>query len=554
MLLKAWLVGWTVAMCLATNVLAQSGPGATNSNAAVPSNSVPSNSSPSNSSPPTADPSNLDQSAVELSAAVMSARIDQLLDEKLRATGWVAAGICSDAEFIRRASLDLTGAPPTASEVLEFTKSTKDPDKRQKLVDRLLASPISAMHLATSWADWMLPEEEGPQQQLGRQGLQGWLRDRFAENLRYDRLVSDLLVSTGPPQSGPTAFFVALEGKPEKIAAKTSRVFLGLQLDCAECHNHPFDKWSQRDFWGFAAYFAQLSTNVGEGNMQQLAEVTDKGEGEVTLPGESETIAPSPLVETGFSSLASGTRRQQLSLWLTARENPFVARAAVNRVWAMLFGRGLIEPVDDMRNLEMASHPELLRELSEYFAASGYDLRGLLALLSKTQAYQRCGLHESGLPPGGSYAIMPAKPLTETQLTTSLAHVARQVAGEENAGMQAALMSQLGKLRGDGSEAKLGIVSALVTLHGEAFDTVSREETSRLLKALDAPFMDQRQQLRWLFLATLSREPSVAEQQAFSELLPAAETNKEASTEPNSAWRSDLLWALINSTEFAMTP
>ncbi len=518
MLIRTWLSGLTVALFLATAAAAQS-----------------------------------DGSQSGRSAVAMSSRIDQLLDEKLRETGWVAAAICSDAEFIRRASLDLTGAPPTASEVLEFTKAVKDPEKRQKLVDRLLASPLSATHLAGTWADWMLPEEDGPQQ-LGRQGLQGWLRDRFAENLRYDRLVSDLLVSTGPPQSGPTAFFVALEGKPEKIAAKTSRVFLGLQLDCAECHNHPFDKWSQRDFWGFAAYFAQLSTNTGEGNRQQLAEVTDTGEGEVTLPGESEPVPPSPLVETGLSSLVSGTRRQQLSLWLTARENPFVARAAVNRVWALLFGRGLIEPVDDMRNLEMASHPELLRELSEYFAASGYDLRGLLAVLAKTRAYQLSGLHESGAPPEESYAIMPAKPLTETQLTTSLAHVARQVAGEDNAGMQAALMSQLGKLRGDSSEAKLGIVSALVTLHGEAFDTVSREETSRLLKALEAPYMDQRQQLRWLFLATLSREPSIAEQQAYSELLPTAGENKETPSEPNSAWRSDLLWALINSTEFAMTP
>ncbi len=498
---------------------------------------------------------------VESDAAAMSARIDQLLDDQLRESGWEPARDCSDAEFLRRASLDLTGAPPTASEVLEFTKAASDLDKRAQLVDRLLASPTSASHLAGTWASWMLPEDATPPQQLGRQGLQGWLRDRFAENLRYDRLVSDLLVSTGPPQTGPTAFFVALEGKPEKIAAKTARVFLGLQLDCAECHDHPFDKWSQRDFWGFAAYFSQLSVNDAA-NMQPLADVTDTGQGDVKLPGEDEIVAPSPLVKIGFSGLSSGTRRQQLTLWLTARENPFVARAAVNRVWALLFGRGLIEPVDDMRNLEMASHPELLRELSDYFAASNYDLRGLLSVLAKTRAYQRSGVHESGMPPEGSYAIMLAKPLTEMQLSTSLAHVARQVAGEDNAGNQAALRNQLGTLRGDASQAKLGIVSALVTLHGDAFDTVSRDPTSRLLKALEAPYMDQRQQLRWLFLATLSREPTVAEQQAFSESLLSkdADGNSEQAADESVegkfalSWRSDLLWALINSTEFAMTP
>ncbi len=484
----------------------------------------------------------------KLSTAAMTARIDYLLDEQLRENGWQPTGPCSDAQFLRRASLDLTGTPPNASEVLAFIQTPAGLDKREKLIDRLLASPRSATHLAGTWAGWMLPEDDSPQQQLGRQGLQTWLRDRFAENLRYDRLVSDLLVSTGPPQNGPTAFFVSLEVKPEKIAAKTARVFLGLQLDCAECHDHPFDKWSQRDFWGFAAYFAQLS-KLEEIAMRQGAEINDTLQGEVTLPGADEVIPPSPLVHTGLSGLSSGTRRQQLTLWLTARENPFVARAAVNRVWALLFGRGLIEPVDDMRNLEMASHPQLLSELADYFADSNYDLRGLLAVLAKTNAYARGGMHESGPPPEESYAIMSAKPLTETQLMTALAQVARQVAGEENAAQQQALMAQIGKLRGDASEAKLGIVSALVTLHGDAFDQVSRDQTSRLLKALEAPFMDQRQQVRWMFLATLSREPSVAEQQAFSDALP---TGNE--TDSDHAWLSDLLWALINSTEFAMTP
>lgn len=481
--------------------------------------------------------------------AAMSERVDTLLEEQLRASGWPAAESCSDETFLRRAHLDLTSTLPAASEVVEFSRSVLA-DKRSRLIDRLVGSPAAASHLAQTWAGWMLPEQDSPELQLGRQGLQDWLRNRFAENLRYDRLISDLLVSTGPPQRGPTAFFVSLEGKPEKIAAKTSRVFLGLQLDCAECHDHPFDAWKQTDFWGFAAYFAQMSID-SETAMQNAGDVTDTGTGEVLLPGSEIVVPPRPLVATGFSGLSSGTRRQQLALWLTARENPYVARAAVNRVWGLLFGRGLIEPIDDMRNIQMASNPQLLRELSEYFAESGYNLRRLLSLLAKTRAYARSGVHVSGAPPEGSYAIMPAKPLTENQMSNSLAHVARQVLGEDNAGAQAALQQQLGKLRGDASEAKLGIVSALVTLHGEAFDRVSREQSSRLLRALEAPYMDERQQVRWLFLATLAREPSQAEQQAFSQLLP---TQSDTASAKLAQWRSDLLWALINSTEFAMTP
>ncbi len=509
----------------------------------------------------------------------MSARVDVLLDEHLREIGWPAAGWCSDAAFLRRASLDLTGTPPSASTVVDFLQDTSN-DKRDALVERLLDSPGAADHLAKTWSGWMLPEEASQFQQAG-QGLQEWLRNRFAENLRYDRLVSDLLIATGPPQSGPTAFFVSLEGKPEKIAAKTSRVFLGLQLDCAECHDHPFDKWTQQDFWGFAAYFAQLSISSDAG-MMRGGDVIDVSTGEVVLPGSEESVVPKPLVQTGQTGLTSGTRRQRLTLWLTARENPFVARAAVNRVWSLLFGRGLIEPIDDMRNLEMASHPELLRELSEHFADTGYDLRELFKTLTRTEAYRRATLHESGTPPEASFAAMAAKPLTQSQLTTALALVARQVSSDENEAAQFALANQLGKLRGDSNEAKLGMVSALVTLHGAAFDAVSRNGQSRLLKALQAPYMDRTQQVRWLFLSTLSREPTADEQRAFSDLVAehAVAANPRETTDggaailaapeglPNSdassndanlsysdaVWQSDLLWALINSTEFAMTP
>lgn len=480
-------------------------------------------------------------------------RVDELLDERLQELGWQPTGECDDASFIRRASLDLTGNLPTATEVIEFLQSKKA-NKRAELVKRLLSAPQSANHLGTTWAKWLLPENAGPINQAGQNGLQAWLRNRFAENLRYDRLVSDLLVSSGPIENGPTSFFVSLETKPEKIAAKTARVFMGLQLDCAECHNHPFDKWTQKDFWGFAAYFARLSTNREQQEfILPGTELTEKDEGEVKLPGSDEVVPPNPLVTTGLSGLEVGTRRQQLTLWLTARENPFLARAAVNRCWSLMFGRGLIEPIDDMRSMEAASHPKLLRELSEYFAASGYNLRGLIELLANTRAYSRGTKHIAGEPPEASYASMAVKPLTEEQLSTAVLQVARTLNLQGGAEAQRALMTQLGKLRGEASQASLGIVQALVTLHGETFDGISREETSRLLIALGAPHLDDRQRVRWLFLSTLNREPSEAEQAALSPTLN-SDLNPESKDGKAVDWQSDLLWALINSTEFAMTP
>lgn len=486
----------------------------------------------------------------------MAARVDELLNAKLKELGWQPAVRCDDATYLRRASLDLTGTVPTGAEVLQFISSPAA-SKRSDLVDRLLASPTSSLHLANIWSSWLLPDANNPEAQFGGAGLRSWLRSRFAENLRYDRLVSDLLVSTGSIQNSPTAFFVALESKPEKIAAKTARVFMGIQLDCAECHNHPFDDWTQKDFWGFAAYFAHLSTD-NEQMMNPSVAVVDQASGEVKLPGTEEVIAPKPLVDTEDDGLATGTRRQQLTLWLTARENPFLARAAVNRAWSMLFGRGLIEPIDDMRSIDIATHPAILSELSEYFADTGYDLRRMLAMLASTDAYHRASVHPSGQPPEASYATMLNKPLTETQLAACLSQVARQIARNNDAQAQQALMTQLGKLRGDASQATLGIVQALVTLHGRAFDEASKDSTSRLLQALNAPHMNDSKRLQWLFLSTLNRNPTPQEEAAFSQVINQARDSKQAQdssqAQDTSTWQSDLLWALINSTEFAMTP
>ncbi|GIW99693.1 MAG: hypothetical protein KatS3mg111_3026 [Pirellulaceae bacterium] len=486
--------------------------------------------------------------SITLSPDRLTARVDELIADHLQQIGWAPAGPCSDAEFMRRACLDLTGRPPSASEVADFL-ADQHPAKRERLVDRLVDSPEHAEHLAAVWTDYLIPEADTPLRVTGRAGLQRWLHERFAGNLRYDRLVADLLTASGPIETGPTAFFLALETQPEKIAARTSRVFLGVQLDCAECHDHPFSHWTQRDFWGLAAYFAQIA-NGQPGMGMGGGELIELSQGEVRLQGTDEVVFPKPLLDVGTSGLPTGTRRQQLTLWLCAPENPLLARTAVNRVWALLFGRGLVEPLDDIRSYEQASHPQLLQELTDYFVASEYDLRNLLRALAKTELYRRSHRHPSGSAPVESYAVMPIKPLSRRQMAASLLQVGRQIPAADSE--QIALWAdRLGVLRGDASEAKLGIVTALVTLHGPDVDLLSREHRSPLLIALTAPHMDLPQQLRWLFLATLNRPPSVEEMQLLvSEAMQQAEHGEEAADQ----WLSDLLWALLNSTEFAMIP
>ena len=191
----------------------------------------------------------------------MTARIDELL-----AADWATAGIApavpaDDATFIRRASLDFVGVVPTVGEVRAFL-ADQDPRKRARLVDRLLASRRHAEHLATTWRHMMVPRGGGVDGVAGQAGLQNWLRGQFAKNVRYDQLVADLLVATGASQEGPGLFYTAYDLKPEELAANTARIFLGVQLECAQCHDHPFDRWTQREFWGYAAFFCASGVAV----------------------------------------------------------------------------------------------------------------------------------------------------------------------------------------------------------------------------------------------------------------------------------------------------
>ncbi len=264
----------------------------------------------------------------------------------------------------------------------------------------------------------MLPAEFDPAQLGQVAGLQSWLRQQFVRDLRYDRLVAEFLSSTGDQQTGPALFYRSLEAKPEKLAAATSRIFLGLQIRCAECHDHPFDHWTQRDFWGYAAFFAQLQPDTSmRGDTYRLVDLPS---GEVTLPATTEVVAPRYPAGDRPTVEGRGTRRRQLSIWMASRDNPYLAPAAVNRVWEQLFGRGLVHPVDDLGPHNPASHPELFAELAAYFVEQAFDLQTLYRMLTNTDAYQRTSDLDGPETDPPLYARMAVKRLTAEQLFDSL--------------------------------------------------------------------------------------------------------------------------------------
>jgi len=490
--------------------------------------------------------------------AEMAAKIDSRLAEAWNREKVRPAEPADDAEFLRRAWLDLCGIIPPLNDpdgisgIRGFLESS-EADKRAKLIERLLARPSHATHFANVWKNVLLPQDVDVQRLLGEAGFQTWLRGQFADNVPYDTLIANLVLAKGQAnQAGPALFYTSLQLKPEELAASTSRVFLGTQIQCAQCHDHPFDHWKKADFWGYAAFFAQLER--GNGRQPVALTVADAELGEVTLSDSKDPVKPRFLGGETSGDMATKTRRERLVQWLTWPENPFVARAAVNRVWALLFGRGLVHPVDDLGKHNTCAHPELMAELAEYFVRTGYDLNCLVRTLTRTKAYQL----SSRSPPGADdrpelFARMSIKSLTAEQLYDCLLEAMRRresAQGQQlvlaNRGIDASRQAFLNRFRAPTqgvTEYEGGIPQALTLMNGVSIRQATDLRQSDLLLALDAPFFTTEQRVEVLFLSTLSRRPGSDERTKFVGYVEDA-NNREA--------LGDVLWALLNSAEFML--
>ncbi|MFO0888744.1 MAG: DUF1549 domain-containing protein [Isosphaeraceae bacterium] len=308
---------------------------------------------------------------------------------------WQALGItpsqpCTDAEFIRRASLDITGTLPTAEATRAFMADPA-PDKRAKLVDRLLDSPEYASFFAVKWADLLRNKREGnPQFQSLTYRFHDWIRENLARNTPYDQFVRGILAASGTPETAPPVQWYRKLRATDAFVDDTAQVFLGMRLQCAKCHHHPFEKWSQDDYYGFAAFFAR----VGRKKSQQAQRygrddevIYAAREGSVTHPKTGKVMTAKGLGSEVMTIPARQDPREKLVAWLADPKNPYFARALVNRYWSHFFSRGIVEPMDDMRVTNPPSNPELLDGLAESFVKSGYDLKGLIRTICTSQVY-----------------------------------------------------------------------------------------------------------------------------------------------------------------------
>jgi hypothetical protein len=308
--------------------------------------------------------------------------IDGLVYRKLRKLNVLPSEMCDDADYLRRAYLDIIGTLPTADEARRFL-ADKRADRRARLVDELLGRPEYADYWALKWADLLRIDRQA----LGHKRAYGyykWVRDGLAENKPYDRFAREIVTAEGPlGEVAPAAFYKAVS-KPGEAASTLSQVFLGVRIACAECHHHPFDRWSQSDYYGMQAFFAPVAVRGGPRDEVLLA----SGPAEARNPRTGELSLAHALAVSPPKDLPKGDSRTTLADWMTAPDNPWFARNIANRMWVHFVGRGLVEPVDDVRATNPPTNPELLDALAKSFVESKYDVKQLIRTIMASRVYQ----------------------------------------------------------------------------------------------------------------------------------------------------------------------
>jgi hypothetical protein len=320
--------------------------------------------------------------------------VDGHTKKKWQDLGLVPSELCSDEQFIRRLSLDLTGTLPTPAQVLAFA-ADKDAQKRQKLVDTLLETPEYSYYFANKWADILRVKRRNDNNRAkGTFAFHNWIREAIANDKPYDEFAREILAATGDEVNNPPTVWYKELTQPEQFVDDTAQVFFGLRLACAQCHHHPYERWSQDDYWGIAAYFGRVGRkNIpvpGEviNAQSRLQTIYTRPTGNVTNKRTNQAAVMKPLDGEPVKLDLDADPRQKLVDWLVDARNPFFARAVANRYWAHFFGRGIVDPLDDMRVTNPPSNPELLDALARDLVDNKYSLKQLIRMICKSRTYQ----------------------------------------------------------------------------------------------------------------------------------------------------------------------
>ncbi|MEM0927045.1 MAG: DUF1549 domain-containing protein, partial [Planctomycetota bacterium] len=327
--------------------------------------------------------------------------IDHWVAQKWRRVKIQPSPLTDDASFLRRVTLDLTGLPPSSAKVREFlADATPTKEKRSKEIDRLLASEAYTDYWTNKWADLLQVNRKF----LGVEGskkFRDWIRQAVMENRPYDEFAKQILTASGSNRSNPAASYYKVLRNPEDTMENTTHLFLGIRFNCNKCHDHPFERWTQDQYYELAAYFGQVALQADpeskgkkiggtavEGAKPLYEMVVDKKSGDVLHGRTGDVVEPQFPYKVMCEVKESQTRRQQLATWMTDADNPYFARSYVNRLWGYLMGVGLIEPIDDIRAGNPPTNPELLQHLTDQFVNNGFDTKAILREICNSRTYQ----------------------------------------------------------------------------------------------------------------------------------------------------------------------
>lgn len=490
----------------------------------------------------------------QVDAITLAKTIDQHIQKQLDGEKIAVSPKSDDAEFLRRIYLDLVGVIPPADKVKSFLASN-DPAKRAKVIDELLADPRFGSYVGEQWAKLLLPRESNNKKQ-DIVPLQHWLAERFNKNVKLDQIVYDLLTATGTiAENGAASYFVA-NPTVDKITDNVTRMFVGVQLQCAQCHNHPFTNYKQTEYWGMAAFFMKVKlTNANPKNVAKKGDAAGISETATAIKGkklpDSAKLVPATFLHGEQPKIADADpARPVLAKWLTTPGNRYFARAMVNRFWHHLFARGIVNPVDDMHDDNDATHPELLAALTHEFQASGCDVKYLVRAICNSETYQRTS---RPIPANAddvtNYSHRLVRVMTPEQMYDSLTQAIGNVKVNQPAADKGAKKGPPTTGRDgfvaffridDGADAleyQIGVPQALRLMNSPQFNNLTGAVADATANTT-APA----EVIENLFLRTLSRRPTPQEVTRFT-----AHVNQAAN--PRTGY-GDVLWALLNSSEF----
>jgi len=480
--------------------------------------------------------------------------VDQLVGAKLLKLRILPSDLCNDEEFIRRVTIDITGTLPTEEEWAAFLNDTA-PDKRAKVIDRLLARKEFSEIWAMKWSEWLMVKSSPDVSYKSMFLYSSWLTDKIASNVPLDQMVRELLSATGGTFKSPATNFYQIERDTLKTAENVAQVFMGFRTQCAQCHNHPFDRWTMDDYYSFAAFFAQIGRKQSEDYREII--VFNSGGGEVRHPVGGRVMPPK-FLGGAVPDVQGKDRRVVLAEWLTSSDNPYFATNVANRVWAHFFGKGIVQEVDDIRISNPASNPELFEALGKKLVEYKYDFRSLVRDICNSHAYQRSMVRNpsnetdernfahanvrripaemlldcinqvtetrekfQGLPLGAR-AVQIADGQTSNYFLTTFGRAKRETVCACEANTDPSLSQALHMLNGEAVHGKIAQGGAV----------------KKLLDQGKTP----EQVIETLFVRCLSRKPTPEEKQKLLAVVTGAD-NSQAGLE-------DVFWAVLNSREF----